>query len=379
MIRCSGFQGPSGNLARLLTASMLTLAWSGWVMAEDRLLLEGILDGEVFRRDFDPAVLYGNESETFTAARLQLWSAAQISPSLQAFAFAEAETYGSSGERDTEVELQQYALRYSSNSEHYYYIEAGKFLSPFNAYLVYYLSTQNPLIGHPIGDYSTYPLGIQAAGSADWFDFRAAMVDLPPASPEYLMGAPDSAFRPELGFGVTPMTGLRIGVAYSKGPYLNRESGEYLPAGSDWKSFDQRLFDVDFQFSRGYAELNGAVIFSRYEVPFHNQKVDYTNAFVELKYTWTPRLFSAVRLQIIEYPFVSYLGDMAWQAGGGTVHDMEIGLGYRFGPDTLLKVDYRFDHWKAQSYQGYIYPDGHSLGLQLSHQFDVRSWFSNRP
>jgi hypothetical protein len=68
-----------------------------------------------------------------------------------------------------------------------------------------------------------------------------------------------------------------------------------------------------------------------------------------------------------------------------TVHDVEIGLGYRFSPDTQLKLVYRHDHGD-ESYGGgayggggygsqELYPLGHSLALQLSHHFDVLSWF----
>ncbi len=57
------------------------------------------------------------------------------------------------------------------------------------------------------------------------------------------------------------------------------------------------------------------------------------------------------------------------------VNDVEISLGYRFSPDTQMKLAYRRNHWDGKDARMTLFPDGHSLAVQLSHQFDLMSWF----
>jgi len=359
-------------------------------MAGERVLIEGILDAEVHKFNEYSFSPLSNDGDIFTLGQLQLWSAWQISSNFQAYALGEIATVDSGGKRKTDSEIQQAALRYSSNSSAFYFIEAGKIVPPIATASERRLSTQNPLIGQPDLLYAQYPLGIQVAGSSDWFDYRAALVDLPPIDPQYLPSSPGSALRPDLGLGITPFTGLRLGVAYTNGPYLANKVNADLPRGSDWKDYDQRVWGIEFQFSRGYAELNSEIIFSRFDVPFQTGNTDVTAYFAEFKYTLTPRLYCAFRLERNEYPLVYNGGDSYWRARAVTVHDVEVGLGYRFSPDTQLKLAYRHDYGDmAYGMDGYgagspgdrqydtqeLYPLGHTLALQLSHHFDVVSWF----
>lgn len=360
--------------AVFLVALLCTIG-STLVSAQEQLLVEGIFDAEVHKTDADSYLLARNDGDISTLGRLQLWSAWQISSGFQLYAMGEFESDDSIGERHTEFELTQIALRYSSNSTPFYIIEAGKILPPISINTDRRLSTQNPLIAEPDILYAPYPLGIQLTGSSGWFDYRAALVDLPAIHPEYLPADPTSALRPDLGFGVTPFAGLRFGLAYTKGPYLNKQLGAFLPTGSNWKDFKQQLWACEFQFSHGYLELNGALIFSEYDVPFHSESMSFTDYFLELKYTWKPRLYGAVRFQKAGYPYIQHLGDSVWLSQTRTIYDLEIGLGYRFSANTQLKVAYRREHWNVAHYQEYYYPDGHSIALQLSHHFDLGSWF----
>ncbi len=359
--------------------SLLCSLTSPLTIAQERFLVEGIFDAELYKTDADSLLLSRNGGDVATLGRLQLWSAFQISSGLQIYALGEVETDNSRGERETESELEQIALRYSSLSSPYYFLEAGKILSPLGAYSNRHLSTQNPLIGQPYVYTPSYPWGVQAAGSSGWLDYRAALIDQPDINPGYLAAEPDSAFRPALGFGVTPLTGLRFGFSYTQGPYLNRQSNEYLPPGTDWRDFDQRVLGFDFQFSRGYLELNGQLVVSEYEVPFHSESSDATSYFLELKYTWTPRLYGAVRLEKNKATFIRHEVDLSWWERSSKFRDVEVGLAYRFSVNTQLKVAYRSDHWDTvASHENYL-PNGHSLAFQLSHHFDLRSWLTKKP
>ena len=349
-------------------------------MAQQRYLVEGIFDAEVYKTDANSLLLSRNGGDIATLGRLQLWAAFQITPGLQVYAVGEVETDNSSTDRITEAELEQYALRYTSQSSLYYFLEAGKILSPLTAYSDRHLSTQNPLIRQPYVLTTTYPLGVQIAGSSDWFDYRAAYLDLPAVNGNYGVTPPDSAFRPALGFGVTPITGLRFGLIYTKGPYLDRD-GAYVPPGTSWRDFDQRVLGFDFQFSRGYLEFNGQLANYRYEVPYYDQRTDDTSWYVELKYTWTPRLYGAVRFGKYEAAYIAYDSDtygLPRATPGREFSDLEIGLGYRLSSNVLFKVAYSSDHWSEGDTLDNPLRNGHSVGLQLSWQFDLGSLLQRR-
>ena len=347
---------------------------SQFTLAQERFLVEGIFDTEVYDTDANSRLLARNDGDVSTLLRLQLWSAFQVSQKLQIYAMGEFEFDNSSSKSETESELEQFALRYSSNTNPFYYVEVGKLLAPAGAASRHNLSTLNWLIGQPNAYDVSYPWGIRLAGSRGRFDYRLALLDSPVIAAAYLPD-PSAAYRPALGLGLTLFTGLRFGASYTRGPYLNRQLGAYLPPGDGWRDFDQRILGFDVQFSRGYLELNGELIFSEYDVPFHSKKTDGTAYYLEMKYTWTPRFYGAVRLEKNKNPIISHLTGLSWLTQDVDVNDVEISFGYRFSPDTQIKLAYRWDHWYGKDAQMTLFPDGHSLAMQLSHHFDLKSWF----
>ncbi len=359
----------------------LAIVWcalaGGAASAQERLLLEGILDAEAYKTSQGSYSLSRNDGDLSGLGRLQLWSAWQISSGLQWYAFADLQSDNASGSWESDAQLNQFALRYSSSSNPYYLIEAGKILPPIAIFSERNLSTQNPLVSRPDFLYADYPLGIHVTGSAGWLDYRAALVDKPVINPDYLPAKPDSAFRPDLGLGVTPLQGLRFGLAYTQGPYLSKDLDRLLPIGSDWKDFEQRIWAFEFQYSRGYAELNSEVVWSSYEIPRQDSAMDTESYFVEFKYTFTPRIYGALRIQQNQYPFLREGGYSGLLAQEVTIRDWEIGLGYRFSADTQVKLAFRSDDWSVEDAPGAYYPSGRSLALQLSHHFDVKSWFES--
>ena len=345
---------------------------------QDEFLIEGIFDTEFYFYGERSGPLGEDPDDFSTVLRVQLWSAYQLTSKLQIYALGEAEfdNLGTNGE--TEGELEQIALRYSSNTDPFYYIEAGKLLSHSGAASKHKLSTLNWLIGQPDIYDITYPWGVRMAGSIGTLDYRLAVLDTPVITSAGLPD-PDAAFRPGLGFGLTPITGLRFGISYTAGPYLNRQLGACLAPGSGWRDFNQRILGFEFQFSRGYFELNGELIFSEYDVPFHSRGADGTGYYLEMKYTWTPRFYAAMRLERNKNPIIGHLAGPAWLARETEVDDLEVSLGYRFGPDTQIKFAYRWYRAGEQDTQAPPLPDGRYLAFQFSHHFDPKSWFVEKP
>lgn len=372
--------------ARFLLAGILVLA-AGLVgtlaspvaCARDWYLVEGILDAEVYDTDTGSPVLARNDGDLAVLGRLQLWTAFQLSPTLQFYARSEFEADNFDGSGDVDSDLEQVALRYTRLSAPWLMIEAGKILSPMAAYTERQLSTQNPLIGQPYLYTAAYPWGAKIVGSAGWFDYQAAWINPSDTAPDYDSdkdyGAiePDRAFRPALAAGVTPLTGLRFGLSWTQGPYLNRASNDNLPGGRGWRDYKQRAFGFDVQFSRGYLEFNGQLMRTHYEVPYHDSVPDDSTYWLELKYTWTPRLYGAVRYQHVEATYVGDPDYHYWYTETRRFNALEVGLGYRLSPGLLLKVAYQTDHWDKPDYGYASQATGHAVGLQLSWSFDLVS------
>jgi hypothetical protein len=360
----------------LLLAGVLV---SSAVVAQDWYLVQGLLDAELYDTDTDSPVLTRNDGDLAALGRLQLWTALQLSPTLQLYAQGKIEADNFDGAGEVDSDLEQIALRYTRLSAPWLMIEAGKVVSPLAAYSERRLSTQNPLIGQPYLYTTGYPWGAKIAGSAGWFDYQAAWIDPSDTDPAYQAIEPDRAFRPALAAGVTPFTGLRFGLSWTQGPYLNRETNDNLPSGSQWRDYEQRALGFDTQFSRGYLEFSGQWMRTQYEVPYHDAIPDDSTYWLELKYTWTPRLYGAVRYQGVEVTYVGEPQYHHWYTETRKFSALEVGLGYRFSPDLLFKVAYQTDRWD-EPYYGYASrATGHALGLQLSWFFDLVSLLADEP
>jgi len=347
--------------------------------AQDWYLVQGIVDAELHGTDTDSPVLTRNDGDLAALGRLQLWAAFQLSPTLQLYAQGkiEADNFDGSGQADSDLE--QVALRYTRQSAPWLMIEAGKILSPLAAYSDRRLSTQNPLIGQPYLYATGYPWGAKIVGSAGWFDYQAAWIDPSDTDPDYQAIEPDRAYRPALAAGVTPFTGLRFGLSWTQGPYLNRETNDHLPGDRQWRDYDQRAVGFDLQFSRGYLEINGQLMRTQYDVPYHGPVPDDSTYWLELKYTWTPRLYGAVRYQGVKVTYVGLPEYHYWYTGTRKFNALEAGLGYRFSPDLLLKLTYQTDHWDEPDYGYAAHATGNALGLQLSWFFDLVSLLADEP
>jgi hypothetical protein len=231
----------------------------------------------------------------------------------------------------------------------------------------------NPLIGAPDLYPVSYPWGVQLAGAVGPMDYRAAIVD-GPASNERYVPAGGSRARGVVGAGVTPVVGARLGASFTSGPYLGPAVDSMVPPGSRWEDFGQWVLALDGSLSRGYLELKAEAALSSYDVPGHADPVSGTAAYLEAKYTWTPRFFTAARLEHNAYAFIRPMPGRPWLGLTTTFADVELGFGYRLGVRTLVKASVRVDAWDVSPALRPMLPDGHALALQLSHGFDLTAW-----
>jgi hypothetical protein len=353
---------------------LLFMSLAGEAHAQQRFLIEGLVTGELYDTSSDSLLLTRNDGDLSTVGRLQLWSAYQLSDNWQIYALVELEADNASGSYDSEAELEQLAIRYTRPEAPYIVVEAGRILGPISVFSDWHLSDRNPLIGELDTHPTTYPEGIQVSGSQGKFDYRVAYIDQPDFYAEEDELAPDSAFRPVVGVGYTPIFGLRLGASWTEGPFLSSFYNDFLPEGVSWRDFDQRVVGLDFKFSHNYLELNGEWSRKEYQLPFLEPDLEELNWFIELKYTFTPRLFAAARLQVLDRSLIGTAAPEFTTAINRKLEDVEIGLGYRVNPDLLLKASYRTHHWSSPDNEANGLNDGHSLAFQLSWTLDPRSW-----
>jgi len=340
---------------------------------DDKVLVQGLFDAEVWKTDSGSKLLSKNDGDTAPAGRLRLWAVGEFLPGLQAFAVVRGEDGSGSYEGRRQGVLEQAALRYTFSPPLRLVLEAGKIVTPIGNFPRRRLSTSNPLIGMPDSYDVSYPLGFQVSGQVDRLDYRVAFVDLPLVNEDYVP-EPASVLRPTLALGFTPVTGLRVGGYITRGPYLNRDIEVFLPAGAGWRDYQQHVLGADIQFSRGYFELNGDFNRNSYEAPGQARSVRGKAYFIEPKYTWTPRFFTALRLERNDYAYIQPFGPGFWLATAVDFYNAEVGAGYRLGPGTVLKVAYRRDRWNVDDSLKPILPNGYSIAAQLSYTFNVNFW-----
>ena len=345
--------------------------------AQGGLLLQGIADAEFWATDTSSNLLTRNHGHPGGVGRLTLWSA--VEPWSGVFVYAEGQAEGGNARDDPDdfdAYLDQAGVRYVRSDA--FVLDAGKLPSLVGSFASRRFSTRNPLIGEPDGYSPQYPVGLQVSGASRGFDYRAAVVSLPVSHENYVPD-PAAAPRPAVGFGYTPMVGVRLGVSGTVGPYLNGDFTSQQLAGYGWRHYNERIGSADAQVSRGYLDVHAEYTLSSYDVPDRPTAIGGATWYADAQYSLAPRLYVAARAERNDYPFVRAAGASSWIASTTDFHDDEVGLGVRLTASTLVKASYRFDHWViTPANRGFLGPGGHAFAVQVSQAFDVMNWVDRR-
>jgi hypothetical protein len=181
---------------------------------------------------------------------------------------------------------------------------------------------------------STYPLGTVVTLSAAHWDARAAIVNSAPVR-NFIVGAatnPSATPVFEAGAGVTPTTGLRLGITFAQGAYLtNDELTPTAPPGDR----DVTLVGFEGDYAVRYTKLTGEFIRDRLTQP--GQVAAAYAWFVQGTQTLTPRWFISGRHEGTSSPV----------AGAGAVFRAqprllanELTAGYRATREITVKASY---------------------------------------
>lgn len=335
--------------------------------AQTRAMLLGAVDAELWDTDTSSNLLSRNAGRASALGRLTLWGAVEPHARLVLYGLVESEL--GSAVDSAHHELEQLAIRYTLSPRAV--IDAGKITMPLGSFAARRFSWRNPLVGKPDAYPVLYPYGASVSGALSILDYRAGVVSLPMVHEDY-SPEPTHAARPVIGIGITPFIGVRLGVGYTWGPYLNDTLTSTQLDGRSWKSYQQRVTVVDLAASYGYFELFAEAGVSEYDVPRTAEPLEGFAYFVEGKYTFTPRFFAAIRLERNDYPFIQPVSPTFWVARKTDFHNEEIGAGYRFGASTLLKVSYRQDLWHVDAGNApFVRPGGRAFAMQLSRRLEL--------
>ncbi|PYQ09545.1 MAG: hypothetical protein DMH00_12855 [Acidobacteria bacterium] len=358
------------RLAAAFVCVLVLVAAARPARGEDRILVQGLADAEIWNTDAESELLSRDAGDTASLGRLRLWAAGDFMNRLQGFALGRVEGGRGTDEGRTDVHLEQAYLRYSFAAPKRLVLQAGKLILPYGNFSRRYFSNANPLIGSPANYQISYPLGIQLSGAASRFDFMAAIVDGPLTRQAY-DSDPERSLRPALSAGITPVTGIRIAGYFTRGAYLDRIAELWLLPGKELGDYHEKSVGADLQVSRGHFELNGELTQTRLEVPAAGH-VSGRIWYVEPKYTFSPRWYAALRWERGWLPDANWIWATLWSAEQSRVQDLEAGAGFRIGPRFLVKTTYRTEIGNPE---GGAQPQGHALALQFSFGFDVNSWF----
>jgi hypothetical protein len=354
-------------MRKALALALLVLSAPLPARAQGGILFQGVLDAEVWKTDSLSSLLARNGGRPGAMGRIGLWAAAEPWRDVVMFGQLSAETGPGRHEEGSELYVTQYGTRWSPSDA--FTLEAGKMTHVVGTFSSRWLSFRNPLVGMPDGYSLVYPFGVKVSGFASMFDWRAAVLSKPLTHEDYTV-EPSHAPRPAVGVGITPFTGVRLGASATVGPYLNHELASTLLAGRSWRSYEQRLVAADLQLSRGYFEAFAEVARGSYDVP-GGEPLSGITWYAEGKYTFTPRLYAAARVERNDYPYIMPFDADSWIADKSDFTDVEAGVGFRLAASTLLKLSVRADHWVPNPNPFAPQTSGRAVAMQLSRTFDV--------
>ncbi len=335
--------------------------------AQGGFLWQGVLDIEGWKTDSASRILARGNGKPSGLARIDTWAAFEPIANLIIFGELLGESGSARNEANNEINPKQYGVRFLPSDA--FTLQAGLLPQIVGTFSGRRLSNRNPLIGTPDGYGGRYPRGARVDGSAGIFDYRAGVLSLPLWTTGYTP-EPSPAWRPSVGFGVTPMTGFRVGVSSTFGPYLNDSYTSAQLKGAAWKSFNEGIYAWDIQYSRGYFEGHVEGAFSTYDIPGRTDTQNGFQWYGEGKYTFTPRFFLAARGERNDYPFIRAFGPN-WTSANSVVSDIETGGGFRPTATTLMKMSVRKDHWGPNPNPQAPHDNGYALVFQLSQSFDA--------
>jgi len=357
---------------------------------EFRARLSGTLDLEGYHFTQPAIGVIDAEGSNLFNPRLTTFLDAQLGPRIYAFAQARVDRGFDPGVDNLQARLDEYALRFTPWMDGRLNVQIGKFATVVGNWVPRHGSWDNPFVTAPLPyENLTGNCDAVAANSAGmllaWAHVRPRLATAGPADdkylripiiwgPSYSRGLAVSGQVDRLSYDVEmkgtslssrpstwddggfdwrhPTVSARLayrpdemwtlGVSASDGPYLKPSAQPTVPTGFERADYREVVLAQDIGFAWHHIQLWGEVFEARFAIP-RIGNVDTLAYYVEAKYKFTPQFFGALRWNEQQFGDVTLLsGDrLPWS---GNVWRIDVAPGYRFTPQTQLKLQYSLQH-----------------------------------
>jgi hypothetical protein len=337
-----------------------------------RARVSGSLDLEYYNFSQPPPGLIRSDGHHLFAPRLSLFLDAKAGDMFYFFAQTRIDTGFDPTDLGGQWRLDEYALRITPWQDGRLNFQIGKFSTVIGGWVERHLSWDNPFVNAPlpyenptlVSDREVpltadsfravpgfdkyeflpiiwgpvYTIGASVAGRFGIFEYAAELKNAgvssrPESWYDYSFGDPALAIH----LSVNPNQAWRFGISAAENSYL-LANARPLPAGSDSSDFRQYLIGQDISYARGHLQIWAEAFQSRFEIP-RLGNADVFAYYIEMKYKITPQLFGALRWN---QEFFDSGSDPAGKpiAHAHNVSRVDAAVGYRFTPETQLKLQY---------------------------------------
>lgn len=238
-----------------------------------------------------------------------------------------------------ELVLDQASVQYEGHWGSNWRVEAGRFPSPIGLGMTENRSNVNagvmwwhrpyymplPSLGVDAPRLSLvsaiYPDGVVVSTSAEHWDARAAALDMAPV--QFWRGetGTDRNLNLVYGAGITPIQGLRVGIATAHGDLTDAPAGHY------------RMFNVEGEYAFGYTRISGEWTHDRFDLS--SGEFSAHGWTMQVQQTLTPRLFAHARATTIESPEATRDGTVS-----RTFRAIDTTVGFRLTPEFTARFGY---------------------------------------
>ncbi len=197
--------------------------------------------------------------------------------------------------------------------------------------------------GVPMVSIFRWDTGIQVQARSDTVDFAAAVTLGTLSNPLVKEDNEGRQFAGRLAFH--PVPGLVVGASAASGPFL-ATSAVRAATTEDPSMFTQRAGGVDAEYSRGHFVVRAETIVSRWTLPpvsapFIDEPLLASVVSVEGRYKIRPGLYAAARGEHLGFSTITgSSGRRTWEA---PVTRLETGAGWLLQRNLLLKLSYQFN------------------------------------
>ncbi len=355
-----------------------------------RARLSGAFDLEGYYLQQPPPGLIFTDKDYLINPRLALFIDAQLGSHLYMFAQSRVDRGFDPSEDNTNVRLDEYAVRLTPGDDTRFNLQIGKFATVVGNWVARHDSWDNPFITAPLpyenqvgiwdmtaadsaatvlerahiqprssaaveyGDKDrrmpviwgpNYTSGAMLEGTAGQVDYAAELKNASLSSRPESWAVTNTDWRyPTVSgrLGYRPNEMWNLGFSASTGSYLRPTAGVSLAAGHGLNDYRETVLGQDASFAWHHWQIWAECYETLFAIP-RVGNADTLAYYFEAKYKFTPQFFGALRWNQQLFGTIPD-GDGGFVRWGRDIWRVDAAAGYRLTPHTQLKIQYSVQH-----------------------------------